>query len=79
MHEPDPDPQQEQAAAAAAAAAAVPAEDRQTLLRRLMDTIPTTREGVWSYPIQWDSYNKSTMGAKFTQVWEWGVQCVNVM
>ena len=30
-----------------------------------MDTIPTSKEGVWSYPIRWDAYDKGTMGTKF--------------
>ena len=38
----------------------------QVLLRRLMDTIPTSKEGVWSYSIRWDAYDKATMGPKFS-------------
>lgn len=48
-----PDPEEEQQAAAAPAVPAMTPEERQAALRRLMDTIPTSREGVWSYPIKY--------------------------
>ncbi|KAG1677373.1 hypothetical protein FOA52_010752 [Chlamydomonas sp. UWO 241] len=47
-------------------AVAQPAEDRQAQLRRLMDTIPTSRDGVWSFAIRWEHFDKDSMGSKFS-------------
>jgi len=41
-------------------------QDPKVLLRKLMDSIPTTKDGVWGYPIQWDAYNPTTMAEKFS-------------
>jgi hypothetical protein len=32
-----------------------------------MNTIPTSKDAVWSFQIRWDSYDKGTMGTKFSQ------------
>jgi hypothetical protein len=31
----------------------------------MADAIPTTKEGVFGYPIKWQAYDHSTMGEKF--------------
>ena len=68
VHEPDPAGDAAAAAAAAPApVAAVPVVDQQALLRKLMDNIPTSKDGVWSYSIRWDAYDKDAMGPKFTK------------
>eukprot|EP00798_Chlamydomonas_sp_ICE-L_P024965 gene24965-10623_t len=59
-----PEPASEPAATAAPPAAST---DPKVQLRRLMDSIPTTKEGVWSYSIRWDAYNQATMSEKFSQ------------
>ncbi|GFR49350.1 hypothetical protein Agub_g11374 [Astrephomene gubernaculifera] len=56
--------------AAAAAAAVVPAvpqppADPKAALKAMMDSIPTSRDGVFSYSIKWSHYNAGAMGEKF--------------
>ena len=35
------------------------------MLQAMADAIPTTKEGVFGYPIKWQAYDHSTMGDKF--------------
>ncbi|PNW80034.1 hypothetical protein CHLRE_08g375084v5 [Chlamydomonas reinhardtii] len=44
---------------------APPPADPKAALKAMMDTIPTARDGVFSYAIKWDHYNAATMGEKF--------------
>eukprot|EP00199_Chlamydomonas_sp_CCMP681_P001147 CAMPEP_0119104138 /NCGR_PEP_ID=MMETSP1180-20130426/2429_1 /TAXON_ID=3052 ORGANISM="Chlamydomonas cf sp, Strain CCMP681" /NCGR_SAMPLE_ID=MMETSP1180 /ASSEMBLY_ACC=CAM_ASM_000741 /LENGTH=774 /DNA_ID=CAMNT_0007088819 /DNA_START=12 /DNA_END=2336 /DNA_ORIENTATION=- len=53
-------------AAAVAAVHAASQADPKATLKSLMDRIPTTVEGVWSYPIKWQMYS-AVMGQKFGQ------------
>ncbi|GIL52376.1 hypothetical protein Vafri_8264 [Volvox africanus] len=39
--------------------------DSKAALKAMMDSIPTSREGVFSYEIKWSYYNASAMGEKF--------------
>ncbi len=55
MQEPDPATAQEASAAATAPAAA--AEDPKAVLRRIMDAIPVSREGVHEYPLKWETWD----------------------
>ncbi|EFJ45965.1 hypothetical protein VOLCADRAFT_63199 [Volvox carteri f. nagariensis] len=53
------------AAAAPLAQAARPPIDSKAALKAMMDSIPTSKEGVFSYPIKWGHYNAAAMGEKF--------------
>lgn len=44
--------------------APVPAEDPKAAMRRLMDLIPTSKEGVWAYQVKWSAYDPATTGEK---------------
>eukprot|EP00967_Tisochrysis_lutea_P128187 scaffold218973_cov21-Tisochrysis_lutea.AAC.2 len=53
-----------EAQAQAQAAAAAKAAETKAALKALMDRIPTTKDAVWSYPVQWSAYNPA-MGDRF--------------
>ncbi|KXZ56101.1 hypothetical protein GPECTOR_2g983 [Gonium pectorale] len=42
-----------------------PPADPKAALKAMMDSIPTSRDGVFSYQIKWSHYNASVMGEKF--------------
>ncbi len=65
VHEPAEGSAAATASAAPPAAPAAASNDPKVLLRRLMDSIPTSKDGVWSFSIRWDAYNVSSMADKF--------------
>lgn len=44
-----------------------PADDPKAAVKRLMDNIPTSRDGVFAYPIKWDVYSPNVLGANITK------------
>ncbi len=53
------------AAATPAPAAPQPPADPKAALKALMDSIPTSKDGVFGYAIKWQHYNAASMGEKF--------------
>ena len=41
--------------------------DRQTKLDKILASIPTTKDGIWSYPVKWANYDSMTMKDKLTR------------
>lgn len=44
-----------------------PSNDPKAAVKRLMDGIPTSRDGVFAYPIKWDVYDPSVLGQNITK------------
>lgn len=43
------------------------AVDPKTMLRKIMDNIPVSKEGVFSYKIKWDKYDAGMAGSNVTK------------
>ena len=43
------------------------AERRAKAQQAILESIPTTREGIWSYPVKWEAYDPSSMKEKVTK------------
>lgn len=42
-------------------------DDPKLAMKRLMDSIPTSKDGVFSYPIKWDAYEPATLGPNISR------------
>lgn len=42
-------------------------DDPKLAMKRLMDSIPTSKDGVFSYPIKWDAYESATLGPNISR------------